>query len=353
MYADKTQQNKSQLDYSSNSKKQRKSTFQFVDNHPEAVTQRKLQEIANNSTQAKQATQLQAMANNYSAQQQQPIQRKIWDDEKTKELSLDEVLNIAEIRGIRETQALYALSGDQRNYTISEALKMTLEFQHENEMRLTSEFDYDSDTLSQEDLDESRSVKMERTTGSKPGILLEPDDAVKYLARSKRRMLGKRATERDKVPTLVDTTGGGHLFEIQPNPMRRDMGAYRTLPGKDSSAKRDGGAEKYDAIGRKLDKAVSDLGITYAKANEFILMTLQGQNNTHYFGKHAAIFGEFIAILLTDMARGSGARDLIFTMLSDNSSFINRLKEGGTYLPAPRGGTKYIREHTDQYKLNL
>lgn len=46
------------------------STFQFVDNRPETVAQRKLQETANNSPQAKQA----AMANNFSAQQQNPIQ---------------------------------------------------------------------------------------------------------------------------------------------------------------------------------------------------------------------------------------------------------------------------------------
>jgi hypothetical protein len=52
------------------------STFQFVDNRPEAIAQRKLQEMANNSHQAKQVTQLQAMAESHSAQQQNPIQKK-------------------------------------------------------------------------------------------------------------------------------------------------------------------------------------------------------------------------------------------------------------------------------------
>jgi len=52
-----------------------KSTFQFSDNRPEAVRQRKLQKVANNCLQAKQATQLQAMANNRAALHQ-PLQKK-------------------------------------------------------------------------------------------------------------------------------------------------------------------------------------------------------------------------------------------------------------------------------------
>jgi len=68
------------------------STFQFVDNRPEAVAQRKLQEMANNSPhvsqlkvfqdmannspQANKTAQLQATAYNPSTQQQQPVQKK-------------------------------------------------------------------------------------------------------------------------------------------------------------------------------------------------------------------------------------------------------------------------------------
>src|SRR6478609_8236969 len=48
----------------------------FIDNRPEAVAQRRLQQIANNSPQAKQAMQLQAMANNYTAHIHQTIQKK-------------------------------------------------------------------------------------------------------------------------------------------------------------------------------------------------------------------------------------------------------------------------------------
>lgn len=74
-HADKTQENKSQSVTNVISQKQRRggSTFRFVDNRPEAIAQRKLQEMANNSSQAKRAAQLQAMADNYSAHQQ-PIQ---------------------------------------------------------------------------------------------------------------------------------------------------------------------------------------------------------------------------------------------------------------------------------------
>lgn len=93
-HADKTQENKSQAVSVVDSQIQSggKSTLQFVDNRPEAVAQRKLQEMANNSQQvsqlrafqkmannspqAKQAAQLQAIADNYSTKRQQPIQKK-------------------------------------------------------------------------------------------------------------------------------------------------------------------------------------------------------------------------------------------------------------------------------------
>jgi hypothetical protein len=77
-HADKTQENKSQS--VANTVYQKKSggeaTFQFVDNRPEAIAQRNLQEMANNNPRAKKAAQLQAMADNYSARQQHPIQKK-------------------------------------------------------------------------------------------------------------------------------------------------------------------------------------------------------------------------------------------------------------------------------------
>ncbi|MBK6265244.1 GNAT family N-acetyltransferase [Marivirga sp. S37H4] len=78
-HADKAQENKSQSVAASSSQIQSssESTFQFVDNRPEAVAQRKLQEMANNSPQAKQAAQLQAMADNSSLQQRQAIQKKV------------------------------------------------------------------------------------------------------------------------------------------------------------------------------------------------------------------------------------------------------------------------------------
>lgn len=93
-HADKTQESKSQSVANTHTQQQSggEPTFKFVDNRSEAITQRKLQEIADNSQQAKQlnffqeiannnpqarqAAQLHAMANNYSSQQQQPIQKK-------------------------------------------------------------------------------------------------------------------------------------------------------------------------------------------------------------------------------------------------------------------------------------
>jgi len=77
-HADKTQENKSQSVASAVTQRQSSSAsiFQFVDNRPEAIAQRKLQEMVNNHPKAKQATQLQAMANSYSSRQQKTIQKK-------------------------------------------------------------------------------------------------------------------------------------------------------------------------------------------------------------------------------------------------------------------------------------
>lgn len=75
-HADKTQENKSQSVANGFSHKHSgsDSTFQFVDNRPEAEAQRKLQKVANNP-QEKRAAQLQAMADYYSTQQQPTIQK--------------------------------------------------------------------------------------------------------------------------------------------------------------------------------------------------------------------------------------------------------------------------------------
>jgi hypothetical protein len=91
--ADKTQENKSQSVAKAVSQKQSsgESIFRFVDNRPEAIAQRKLEEMANNSPQvrqlkafqdmadnsyqAKQMAQLQAMADN-NCPQQKPTQKK-------------------------------------------------------------------------------------------------------------------------------------------------------------------------------------------------------------------------------------------------------------------------------------
>jgi hypothetical protein len=91
-HADKIQENKSQTVAAETSQMRSggESTLQFVANRPEAIAQRKLQEMANNSPRAmqlkafqdmannspqvRQTSQLQAMADNHSAQQPQLIQ---------------------------------------------------------------------------------------------------------------------------------------------------------------------------------------------------------------------------------------------------------------------------------------
>jgi hypothetical protein len=93
-HADKIDANKSQSVSNGESQLKRggESTFQFLDNRPEAIAQMKLQEMgnnspqvsklralqemANNSPQTKKNAQLQSMANNHSMQQHQTIQKK-------------------------------------------------------------------------------------------------------------------------------------------------------------------------------------------------------------------------------------------------------------------------------------
>lgn len=93
-HADKTRENQNHSVENGASQLQSsgESIFQFVDNRPEAVAQRKRQELVNHSPRAIQlkafqdqadhsfqvqrATQLQSIATNHSAQQHQPIQRK-------------------------------------------------------------------------------------------------------------------------------------------------------------------------------------------------------------------------------------------------------------------------------------
>ena len=92
--ANKSQENQSQAVSAESSQVQigSESSFQFVDNRPETIAQRKLQEMGNNSAQVsqlmvfqemankipkvKQAAQLQNIADNYSAQRYRPIQKK-------------------------------------------------------------------------------------------------------------------------------------------------------------------------------------------------------------------------------------------------------------------------------------
>lgn len=79
------------------------STFQFVDNRPEAVAQRKLQEMANNSPHVSQLRTLQDMANN-SPQTKQPIQmaggKENWDKLKSKiSITSDPIKMAGEIAG--------------------------------------------------------------------------------------------------------------------------------------------------------------------------------------------------------------------------------------------------------------
>jgi hypothetical protein len=88
-HADKTQENKSQSVANEASHKQscNGTTFQFVDNRREAVAQRKLQEMANNSPQVFQLRAFQDMANNSprteQAAQRQPLSAQMEDPEET------------------------------------------------------------------------------------------------------------------------------------------------------------------------------------------------------------------------------------------------------------------------------
>jgi hypothetical protein len=75
-HADKIEEKKSHLASNGVSQVLCEPGFQFTDNRPEALAQLKLQESANNSPQARQTAQLQAMADRHSSLQEEPIQKK-------------------------------------------------------------------------------------------------------------------------------------------------------------------------------------------------------------------------------------------------------------------------------------
>lgn len=77
-HADKTQENKNQSVAKDISQRQviSESFFHFEDNRPEAIAQRKLKEMTNNSPNTEQAVQLQSMADYYSTREHQPVQKK-------------------------------------------------------------------------------------------------------------------------------------------------------------------------------------------------------------------------------------------------------------------------------------
>jgi hypothetical protein len=74
--ADKAQENKSQsvVNPIRHKPSGAVSAFQFVDNRPDSVAHRNFQEIANNSPQVTQLMAFQETADEYSAQQEQPVQ---------------------------------------------------------------------------------------------------------------------------------------------------------------------------------------------------------------------------------------------------------------------------------------
>ncbi len=74
----KIQEDKSSLIENAVSKKREapQSTFQFMDQRPEAVAQKKLQQMADNSQQIKQSAQLRLMTGNHPVPEQNPIQKK-------------------------------------------------------------------------------------------------------------------------------------------------------------------------------------------------------------------------------------------------------------------------------------
>src|SRR5690554_3862519 len=77
-FADKPLENKRQsvVNAVSQLRNSGESPFQFIDNRPEVIAQRKLHQFANNNQQTQRVAQLQAMVNNRSEQQSQPLQKK-------------------------------------------------------------------------------------------------------------------------------------------------------------------------------------------------------------------------------------------------------------------------------------
>lgn len=90
-YADKTQESRSQsvANEISQNQSDNKPNIEFLGNRGETATQYKLQEVANNSPQAKQVAQLRSIANSHSARKLSAIQKKVKNKALPDKLKLD------------------------------------------------------------------------------------------------------------------------------------------------------------------------------------------------------------------------------------------------------------------------
>ncbi|GEM_PF-3957351 len=139
-HADKTQENKSHS--STQMESVEESKFEFVNNRPEAIAQRKLQEMANDSPNTKKLHQLQSMANHFSRSQEIVLQKmqlggtpqhqvvqRVWEDAETgADFDLDQTGVWIDVNG-RHTYK--RIANEDRIY-IDEATNTILKWDRDN-----------------------------------------------------------------------------------------------------------------------------------------------------------------------------------------------------------------------------
>lgn len=222
---------------------------------------------------------------------------------------------------------------------------------------LEERFDYDSDTLSDEDLsDAEEDQELVRAPGKRDETrvgtkVYSPVTAVKRTARSIRRFRKGTATEADKKPIL--TRIASQVLEMAPTHWRKDVGVYRTDAVEGGGRKRVGSAKPYSDLAHDLDTSRDGNKLSAAEMDQHARNALMG----HGIPKDLAPdvrenIGELAGVLMSDMARGSAGPSLIDKMLSIPASFKERFADKkGTYRPAwKQGGSKFIQEESKERK---
>lgn len=178
------------------------------------------------------------------------------------------------------------------------------------------------------------------------------DQAAMYIARNIRGARGAHDPAND---APIVTTLNSHNFEMAPSAWRKDVAVFPMTRTGSGYFERQGSAERYATLAKKIEDEIEESGVEYSKANQYLRSTLNKEaadlkllNGNEELSKHLSLLA---GILLADIARSSLAIDKVIETLDDDSSFLDRFgTKVPSYIGAPKGGSKKLQEYTKTQK---